>query len=373
MRLEKLLLILFVILFFSCQSDKKDNVENVFCIDIKQKSELSSILEGDYIYTILETCEKSLIGEISKIELTEDRIYILDRRRGKAIIIFDKAGNFINRIEKYGQGPGEYVALTDMGILNSNIFILARDRIIVYSEDGTWIKTIRLDTHYSYFHLIDERYLILYSGKSNLTMYDFTLFDYINDSIIERFLPYKNAGGYIPYNSPFYKTDSNELFISNEYDYNIYSFADNNLIPRYTLKFNTIDQIPKNHKNISKIELHDQLATSNVFTRIKCMNKSEDFIVLTFPLFHNEWGIRTHFALIDCQTSETKHIRLGDIIDTAFPYFDEPMLIKNGQLTCPVETHRLINLENILSLSYFKDKLSIEDNPVLFFYKLKHW
>jgi len=357
----------------SCQTGKNENTGAELSIDINQSGNLSSILDSCYTYTILESREESLIGEISKIELSEDRIYILDSRY-KAVFIFDKKGKFINRIKKIGQGPGEYTSLTDMEILNSDVYVLARNRVVVYGEDGAWIKTILLDTHYSNFHLLSDKYIILYSGKTNSTMYDFTLYDYVNKSIIKRFFPYETSDGYIPYNSPFYVTDSRELLIAKEYDYNIYSFADDNLNQKYTLKFNTTHSIPQKDKNVSMIEFHDQLSRMNVVTRINCLNKSEKYIILAFPLFHDDLGIRTHFALIDYQTREIKHIRLGDIIDSAFPYFDEPSLIKNGYVVCPVEADRLIRMEkNFTSLSLFKDKISEDDNPVLFFYKLKKW
>ena len=224
-KIKKSFILFSAVVLFACQSGKTENAGKILPIDIKQSNELSEMLDSSYTYTILETCDEGLIGEISKIELTDDRIYLFDSRKN-VISIFGKTGNFINQIKKIGQGPGEYTSLTDMVILNSDIYVLAGNRIIVYGEDGTWIKTIPLDTYYNHFHLINDSLLYLYSGKSNLTMYDFALFNYTTGSFVERFAPYKRTDSYMSRTSPFHKTDSKELLVIDEYDYNIYSLTD---------------------------------------------------------------------------------------------------------------------------------------------------
>ncbi|WP_042343247.1 6-bladed beta-propeller, partial [Capnocytophaga canis] len=61
----------------------------------------------------LETNNKSLIGGIYKIITTEEYIYIMDKFKGRNIIIFDKSGKFIKRFS-HGQGPGELSRLYDI-------------------------------------------------------------------------------------------------------------------------------------------------------------------------------------------------------------------------------------------------------------------
>ncbi|MDL2245905.1 6-bladed beta-propeller [Parabacteroides sp. OttesenSCG-928-J18] len=364
--------ILLIVGITSCHSPNAHTEKSILSIDINQQDELSSMLDSHYTYTILETCDESLINEITKIELTKDRIYILDAR-SRAIVIFDKNGKFINRIHKIGQGPGEYASLTDIAIANSHIYILARDRIIVYSEDGKWIKTTPLDTYYNYFHLINDKLAYLYSGKSNPSMYDFALFDLTSNSFINRISPYDKIDSYLPHHSPFYETDSKELMIINEYDYNIYALTDNDLTAVYTLDFNTKNKLPEDYEKTERMELHSQLSFSSVVTRVGCFNKSDDFIALTFPLFHQEYAIRNHLAVINCKNGEIKHIRLGDKRDPEFPYFSNPQLIQNGYITSAVNANSLLHIEEIISQSHFKEKISEEDNPVLFFYRLKDW
>ncbi len=373
MKIRIVTLFTFIAVLTSCQDKNHALSDEIVSIDVSQQSELSEIFES-VEYTILETPdESSLIGTISEIEITGDRIYILDNRK-KSVLIFDRQGHYINAIDKRGRGPGEYLDLTDMGILNSTIYVLDRDRIFEYKEDGTWLRTITLNTFYNYFHLIDDRLMYLYSGKSNDTMYDFALFDYRDESLVKQFSPYEKTDSYLSRHSPFYPSDSDELLVAMEYDYNIYSLTDDRLVPKYTLNFNTKNQLPHDYEEKERIKLYEQLATSNVVTRVECMDESEDFIALTFPLFHDEYGVRTHFTLVDRQTKETKHLRLGDKRDSAFPYFTvSPTLIKNGYVVCAMDAIRIINIENVASLSDFKGKISETDNPVLFFYKLKEW
>ncbi len=62
----------------------------------------------------LETKEESLLGEISKIDICDDTIVVLDKNSN--VLLFDPAGNFINRVSQNGNGPEEYVGLNNFFI-----------------------------------------------------------------------------------------------------------------------------------------------------------------------------------------------------------------------------------------------------------------
>jgi hypothetical protein len=61
-------------------------------------------------------CEEAIFGEIGKIIRYKNRIYLLDQFQTHSVFIYDTLGNFINLIEKRGQGPNEYIQLFDMFI-----------------------------------------------------------------------------------------------------------------------------------------------------------------------------------------------------------------------------------------------------------------
>ena len=61
----------------------------------------------------LETNDSSFIGSISKIELSDGKIYVLDKSSTKQVHIFDTVGNYISSIGNIGRGNGEYLNIED--------------------------------------------------------------------------------------------------------------------------------------------------------------------------------------------------------------------------------------------------------------------
>src|SRR5690606_26101942 len=66
-------------------------------------------------YIPLETSANSMIGNISRLCYFRDQFFILDKK-GNSILIFDKKGKFLDKIEAIGKGPGEYISLMDFAI-----------------------------------------------------------------------------------------------------------------------------------------------------------------------------------------------------------------------------------------------------------------
>jgi hypothetical protein len=62
----------------------------------------------------LETNENCLIGEMSKIIIQPDRIFILDIFKAQSVFIFDSDGKWIHTIHQVGNGPDEYINVTDI-------------------------------------------------------------------------------------------------------------------------------------------------------------------------------------------------------------------------------------------------------------------
>ncbi|MGE4567698.1 MAG: 6-bladed beta-propeller [Bacteroidales bacterium] len=99
----------------------------------------------------LETRPECLVGEIDKIFFYKDRLYILDRRVGKSVFVFDLKGKWISTIARSGHGPGEYINITDMFIdpirETLNLVAFANRKVMSFSLDG---KKLLSETTYSY-------------------------------------------------------------------------------------------------------------------------------------------------------------------------------------------------------------------------------
>ena len=94
----------------------------------------------------LETSDNSLIGEIDKMLIFEDFIFILDASKAKTLFVFDKKGLFIRKIGNIGNGPGEYVRIVDFAIDTDKKEIIIVDdlrKMMFYDIfTGKFIKTV---------------------------------------------------------------------------------------------------------------------------------------------------------------------------------------------------------------------------------------
>ncbi len=163
--------ILFVLCFTSCTNTPKDNATGINTLNIdlslaKQEKRISQIF-SDISLIKLETTPNSLIGEINKIFLTNNLIYISD---GLSIYLFDMNGQFKKRLHSNGKGPGEYTGISD--------FVVDENNTIEILNSGLQ-KVIRYD---STFKFIDEYRINRYATNMALLINGKRLFHCGNDA-----------------------------------------------------------------------------------------------------------------------------------------------------------------------------------------------
>lgn len=107
---------------------------------------LSSLVSDVSVLT-LDYNEESTIGEIVKLKIHDEKIYIRDKYQS-SIAVFDINGRFLNRIGMQGRGPREYIALSDFDISEMTGHILIHDnstqKIYTFLSDGTFVKEIQM-------------------------------------------------------------------------------------------------------------------------------------------------------------------------------------------------------------------------------------
>lgn len=69
----------------------------------------------------LETTGNNLIGSISQILFSQNKIIIVDWEVSKSITVYDESGRFLNKIGALGQGPEEYVFLRHVALTPDTI------------------------------------------------------------------------------------------------------------------------------------------------------------------------------------------------------------------------------------------------------------
>lgn len=175
--------------FFSCKESKKNE-------DVKNKlsfleKEMDSIgvtdIFHDFEYIALETNDESIIGEVSKILIYDNKYYLLDKTRGMKVYVFNDKGDFIRSIGKKGKGPGEYLNLEDFTIDESSghIVLLGYPSIVyVFDSLGQFVKQKKLTDEAFLWNICryDNRYFLSSNHQSVLKGNEaFLIFEYDNN------------------------------------------------------------------------------------------------------------------------------------------------------------------------------------------------
>lgn len=177
----------------------ESNIIDCTLANAKQITKLSQICDSISLIT-LESKPDNIIGDIKKLFEYKNRFYILSNN---SIFIFKNDGSYIGNIKRIGHASNEYVEIDDFCLFDNNIFIsdAQNKKIIVLSENGTYVKNIILDVYpEKIIALSDSTIAIKCSGTENqLCIYN------INKNIITKeYFPYE-----IKYNYP-----QSQVFVS---------------------------------------------------------------------------------------------------------------------------------------------------------------
>ena len=130
-----------LILICACCSNPQDNhrdTQDVRTIILtSERNDNPALLNSFFAYKhhiALETNDSCLLRHLSKIQCYKGDIYLSDRFTRK-IYAFSKEGKFKRAYDHYGNGPGEYLYLTDFCIRQDTLHILGRDRWLRWMPD----------------------------------------------------------------------------------------------------------------------------------------------------------------------------------------------------------------------------------------------
>jgi len=140
-----------LLLFLSACNPTQKQTEAEIVIDLHKAIHLplDSLKIKSLHYIPLETNDNVLISHISKILVSDDRIYIADYHQSKTLFVFDLQGKFIFKINRIGRGPGEYINFFDFNISESGDIYLwdtAQSKLIIFEQDGSFQTEIRLSS-----------------------------------------------------------------------------------------------------------------------------------------------------------------------------------------------------------------------------------
>jgi hypothetical protein len=200
----------------------------------------------DYFSSIelipLETSDDCLVARISKIINHQDKFYVFDIRQS-IIFVFDQSGNFIFKIAKKGQGPGEYSFIQDFNInpFSGNLELLEPyGSVHIYDLSGNYIESKRIGYDgFQAVHMfapVDSAIHVFYAmfQHKKIIYFDLDKRELLHEEFEENrdlsYYGYKNLYQYKddwyffrPYHPVVYKLGKNRLEPSFQFDFGSYT------------------------------------------------------------------------------------------------------------------------------------------------------
>lgn len=327
--------------------------------------------------------QSSLIGKIDQLILCDSFIVVVDKRIAKSIFVFNHEGKFLNRISRLGNGPGEYLLINHVAINDNNqVCILdnIKARVTLFDISGKFISSQDLP-----FKSVKMEFL----GNDNI-LFDVQDCSPIsgNKKIIEKscyvltdsnFKVKYTFGEDHSYNNPsfqFYMEDflksDGKIFSRLDHGNTIFEFNRDSVIARYELSLKGEKLYAPTIEDLSTPDLYTE-------NRLKmpsfsgCFFFCKDYSCFKM-LFPEREDLYTWFF----KSNKTgKLMTLSTESDDAvLSRFYDPLAKWNDNTLVQVipPTTLLSHKDEILSNSMVEnpealyDGLSLEDNPVLFFY-----
>lgn len=139
-----------------------DNVSKVALLPLSEAAAKVEIVS-------LEVTDESLIGEITKMKVTDSDIWV-KHYKDNHVLRFSRSGKFLNKVGKVGQGPEEYIRMADFFVDENTKEVYIQTTIVgvkVYDYEGNYKRTAAKTspddvfmTMYFQFALYDNKFFI---------------------------------------------------------------------------------------------------------------------------------------------------------------------------------------------------------------------
>ena len=239
-----------------CSNTEKETQENILNINIPDDF---ITLSADTIfssvdYIPLETTEECVMYEIDKLRIYENEFYLLDKKQ-KVILVFDKNGRFMRKLDKKGKGPDEYLSLDDFFIHNSLIYILSNSmqKILIYDTFFHLKKTFNTGTYASNIDFFGDK-IFLYSNFSSLQEKNIYVYNMETGKLLNNFKRFEERQRGVGYSRTTFAKDEECIYAFFPYDYNIYMLTDKEETVFTTLDFGKKNMFPNEFKDMSSDE-----------------------------------------------------------------------------------------------------------------------
>ena len=309
---KEILYILLSLIFVACtlrkEGQKGTEIDDIVSIPITDMEtdygKLSDFAEEVKMIP-LEFTDDCILGEIEKIVMSDSCIFIMEGDNQKGIYVFDHTGKYLYRIGSRGQGPEEFVDLSDFSLNEEErliyLYDLARTKVLVFSFEGDFIKDIQMNYYADNFEYQNG---LFYLYRENVVYGDPLYSLVIKDDkgkTVNKYYPVIEKLSYT-HDCIFRKLDNEILFVEDMRD-SIFTIRGDKLTPRYIVDYKD--------KSMSKVDRESILKRTRmsltVLLESKKMAGIKDIFEINEKVFINNIHIVIpKFTVYDKKTKEVK-------------------------------------------------------------------
>lgn len=372
-------IVVIVVFFCSCNSKikQKSDVKKII-FDKESIVDLQDFVDCKYL--VLETNDNCLIGSPTQIQIVDNRIFILDAYFAKKLFVFGIDGKFISQVGVRGGGPREYSIPSSFKINRYSQTIIIHDigmnKLIEYDlQSFQYLDAKKVPFAFTNFEFLSNGNIAWYSplgfpaGKPHsyilITDSEFkivnTLLDgyfysgYSLESQSQLYLKGKDCYVIAPYKGVLYRLNSHEV------------------VPEYEISFGTwtfppIDFLKKESKGnkdyVYSLFASDYIATCGVYETDRLISINYDRRKKQYLGFYDK---QTNKAFNYSFVQFEKSLKITG--------FRPPCGIYNDYIISSLRTEEIVrcrkNVEYNELFNHVTSNCKSEDNPILFFFKLK--
>lgn len=324
----------------------------------------------------LETKYESLLNEnIEKIENKNGIIYIKDSKSsGPEVILFDYKGKHLRNIDRYGEGPEEYINGVNIAINDKGHVSFAdhtgKGRIVTYNSEGKFLSRINL----SGIDLKDLTYLnnsilLLRSEHGWRTKHEFQSINIHTKKVVKNM----NLVKYRPYHMWFdegFTSYQGKVLIAGYQSNVILEATEDTVKVKYTL--NIGNKMPPSDfwEKQPSYEVTKREEKSNEFIgHVPFFAENNQYMLISFMGSLGQDNLQS-LALVEKSTGKSKTFKRILLAENVMIEPVEFYWQSNGEIIIPVWSEKIIESGNKDFLTLFPS-LKEDDNPILLFGELK--
>lgn len=376
--------IIFVLYFMLCISYKNPGVEKD--VRILTFKETGGVLNDTSFFKHkrmlpLETNDLALLGQISRIYMAEDTLFILDKNF-RSVVIYDNDGKHVNSIQNVGSGPKEYIDLGDICVdyKNKELAVLCTrpSKVQFYSYQGKFLREKSLGDQY-YTHLAtDGEYFYFQDDVNTNKRQEIAIYDrQLNhkSNMLEHWREFENndLSTITLFGQGSSMTQDSSIHVVRGFDNIIYEAKDGGIYSKYLLDFKE-RALPENllKSKMKPFEFLDLCKKKQYVIYIKEILENSDFLFFTtnLGLFicdkHSGEMVQYLFLSDSTLGIGSSNVQVVGNTNKIAVFWPVAQLKNMMKVKLEHSSKENLNMEFINELNTMDD----ENNPILFIYDL---